>query len=101
MLKYIFSALGVVMFLVLFISYLITGKLSELNIHLTAYGFILAGLGYIIETLKKREKDSADHLKYILNKNQNELVDEIRTIRTMVFKMQTRKNDQPQIDDQK
>lgn len=100
MLKYLFSGLGVIMFIVLFISYLITGKLSELNIHLTAYGFILAGLGYIIETLKKREKDSAEHLKYILNKNQKELVEEIRTIRTMVFKMQSRANEHHRIGDQ-
>ena len=93
MLKYLFSGLGVVMFIVLIFSYLITGQLRELNIHLTAYGFILAGLGYIVETLKRREKDSAEHLKYILIKNQKELVEEIRSIRTMVFKMESRKND--------
>ena len=100
MLKYLFSGLGLVMFLVLIISYLITGKFSELNIHLSAYGFILAGLGYIIETLKRREQDAADHLKYILNKNQKELVEEIKSIRTMVFKMQSRTNDRSMIDDQ-
>ena len=101
MLKYLFSGLGAVMFLVLIISYLITGKLSELNIHLTAYGFILAGLGYIMETLKRKEQDAADHLKYILNKNQKEIVEEIRSIRTMVFKMQSRTHDQSLINDQK
>ena len=90
MLKYLFSGLGIVMFLVLIISYLITGTLSDLNLNLTAYGFILAGIGYIIEELKKKDKDSADHLKYILMKNQKELVEEIKSIRTMVFKMQNR-----------
>jgi hypothetical protein len=90
MLKYLFSVLGLVMFLVLVISYLITGELSDRNLNLTAYGFILAGLGYIIEELKKKDKTSADHLKYVLTKNQKELVEEIKTIRTMVFKMQDR-----------
>ena len=100
MLKYLFSGLGVVMFLVLIISYLITGKLSDLNLNLTAYGFILAGLGYIIEELKKKDKDSADHLKYILDKQQKELVEEVKSIRTMVFKMQSRSKDHSLIDNE-
>lgn len=93
MLKYIFSGLGVIMFIVLIISYFITGELSDLNLNLTAYGFILAGIGYIIEELKKKDKTSADHLKYVLDKHQKELVEEIRSIRTMVFKMQSRNRD--------
>ena len=91
MLKYLFSGLGVVMLLVLVISYLLTGHISVMNIHLTAYGFILAGLGHIIEELKKKEKTSADHLKYVLAKNQKELTAEIKTIRTLVFSMEERK----------
>jgi len=92
MLKYIFSALGILMILVMGITWLLAGKLDEKTMHLAAYGFILAGIGYIIEELKKRNKTSADHLKYILDKNQKETVEEIRTIRTMVFKMQERLN---------
>ena len=60
--------------------------------HLAAYGFILAGIGYIIETVKKKDQTSADHLKYILQKHNKELQDEIRTVRTMIFKMEERKN---------
>ncbi len=101
MLKYLFSGLGVVMFLVLTISYLITGKLSDLNLNLTAYGFILAGIGYIIEELKKKDQDSADHLKYILMKNQKDLVEEIRSVRTMVFKMQSRTKDSSMLEEEK
>ncbi len=91
MLKYLFSGLGIVMFLVLVISYFITGNVSTVNMHLTAYGFILAGIGYIIEELKKQDKTSADHLKYVLDRYHKESVEEIRSIRTMVFKMQQKK----------
>jgi len=99
MLKYLFSGLGVVMFLVLIISYLITGQLSDLNLNLTAYGFILAGIGYIIEELKKKDKTSADHLKYVLAKHQKDLVEEIKSIRTMVFKMQDRDKNHSELKD--
>ncbi len=95
MLKYIFSGLGFVMFLVLIISYLIEGHLNDRNLHLTAYGFILAGLGYVMEEMKKKERTSADHLKYILDRNQKEVVEEIKSIRTMVLKMEERKNKHP------
>jgi len=90
MLKYLFSGLGVLMFLVLIISYLITGHLSDLNLHLTAYGFILAGIGYIMEELKKKDKTSADHLKYVLAKHHKDLVEEIKSIRTMVLTLENR-----------
>jgi uncharacterized protein YlxW (UPF0749 family) len=92
MLKYVFSGLGIIMIVVMLITWLIVGELPDKTMHLAAYGFILAGLGYIIEALKKKEQTSADHLKYVLDKNQKETVEEIRTIRTMVFKMQERIN---------
>jgi hypothetical protein len=92
MLKYVFSGLGVVMMVVMIITSLMMGKLDERTMHLTAYGFILAGLGYIIEQMKKKDKSSADHLKYILDKNQKNTVEEIKSVRTMVFKMQERIN---------
>ena len=80
------------MFLVLILSYVISGKFIPVNMHLTAYGFILAGIGYIIEELKKKEQTSADHLKYVLHQQHQKTVEEIRTIRTMIFKMQERKD---------
>ena len=92
MLTFLFSGLGIIMLLVLLISYLLTGEISSTNIHLTAYGFILAGIGYIIELLKKKEATSADHLKYILTKHNKEIQEEIRSVRMMVFKQEERKN---------
>ena len=92
MLKYLFSGLGVIMILVMGITWLLMGELPEKTMHLAAYGFILAGLGYIIEQLKKKDQTSADHLRYVLDKNQKDTVEEIRTIRTMVFKMQEKIN---------
>jgi len=93
MLKYVFSGLGIVMILVLGLTFLITGKFDKFNMHLAAYGFVLAGIGYIIEMLKKQNKTSADHLKYILDKNQKEIVEEIRSVRTMVLKIEDKKGE--------
>lgn len=91
MLTFIFSGLGIIMMLVLMISFLLTGKISPTNMHLAAYGFILAGIGYIIELLKKRDSSSADHLKYILEKNNKELQENIRSVRTTILKQEERK----------
>jgi hypothetical protein len=92
MLKFVFSGLGIVMIVVMLVTWLLMGELPDKTMHLAAYGFILAGLGYIIEEMKKKNQSAADHLKYVLDKNQKETVEEIRTIRTMVFKMQERIN---------
>ena len=94
MLTYLFSALGIIMLVVLLVSFLMTGKLSEFNMHLAAYGFILAGIGYIIEALKKKDQTSADHLKYVLQKHNKELHEEIKTIRTLIFRAEERKPQQ-------
>lgn len=91
MLTYLFSALGIIMLLVLMISYFITGQISPTNMHLTAYGFILAGIGYIIEMLKKKDETSADHLKYVLTKHNKELQEDIRSVRMTILKMEERK----------
>jgi len=91
MLKYVFSGLGVVMILVLGLTFLITGKFDATNLHLAAYGFILAGIGYIIEMLKKQNKTSADHLKYVLDKNHKEITEEIRGVRSMILTLEDRK----------
>lgn len=98
MLKYVFSALGIIMMVVMVVTSLMMGKLDERTMHLTVYGFILAGLGYIIEQMKKKEKTSADHLKYVLDKNHKDTVEEIKSIRTMVFKMQERVNRYEEVD---
>ena len=92
MLTYLFSGLGVIMMLVLLISYFITGHISPTNMHLTAYGFILAGIGYIIELMKKKEETSADHLKYVLMKHNKELQEDIRSVRMMILKQEEKKN---------
>ena len=92
MLTYLFSGLGVVMLLVLLVSYILTGQISQINMHLTAYGFILAGIGYIIELMKKKEETSADHLKYVLAKHNKELQEDIRSVRTMILKQEERKD---------
>lgn len=91
MLTYLFSGLGIIMLLVLMISYFITGQVSATNMHLTAYGFILAGIGYIIEMLKKKDETSADHLKYVLTKHNKELQEDIRSVRMMILKQEERK----------
>ena len=64
---YIFTGLGIIMGLSLAFSLFYNG-LSTTNIHLTAYGFILAGLGYLIELIKKREKQIDMNLEYIIEK---------------------------------
>ncbi len=93
MLKYIFSGLGIAMIVFLGLTYLITGRFDTMNLHLAAYGFILAGMGYIIEMLKKQNQTSADHLKYVLAKNQKEMQDELKGIRVMILNMEARKRE--------
>lgn len=92
MLTILFSILAIIMLIVLIISSAITGEISQTNMHLTAYGFILAGIGYIIELLKKKNKTSADHLKYILQKHNKELQEDIRSVRMMILKQEERKS---------
>lgn len=92
MLTILFSILAIIMLLVLIISSAITGEISQTNLHLTAYGFILAGLGYIIEMLKKKDETSADHLKYILAKHNKELQEDIKNVRMMILKQEERKS---------
>lgn len=92
MLTILFSILAIIMLLVLVISSAITGEVSQTNMHLTAYGFILAGIGYIIELLKKKDETSADHLKYVLQKHNKELQEDIRNIRMVILKQEERKN---------
>ena len=93
MLKYVFSGLGIAMIVFLGLTYMLTGKFDPINLHLAAYGFILAGMGYIIEMLKKQNQTSADHLKYILAKNQKEIQEELKNVRMMVLGLENRKKE--------
>ena len=93
MLKYVFSGLGIAMIVFLGLVYMITGKFDLTNLHLAAYGFILAGIGYIIEMLKKQNQTSADHLKYVLAKNQKEIQAELKNMRTMILNLEDRKKE--------
>ena len=87
----IFSVLAVVMILSMGIAYLVQGELGEINVHLAAYGFILAGLGFVIEHLTKREKDLDMKISYMLNKKFIVFSEELKTIRSMLLKLDERR----------
>lgn len=91
MIKYLFSILTMIMVTTLLVTYFITGEFNILNMHLTAYGFIMAAIGYIIELLKKKEEKEADHLKYILIKHSKEQIEELKNIRAMILKLEDRR----------
>jgi hypothetical protein len=96
----LFSILAIIMVLSIAASYLIQGEFGEINIHLAAYGFILAGIGYLIEILTKRERDLDMKIGYMLNKKFIAFSEEIKTLRTMLLKMEKRAHT-PDIKDEK
>jgi hypothetical protein len=87
----VFSILAIVMVLSIGISYLIQGEFGEINIHLAAYGFILAGIGYVIELLNKREKDLDMKIAYMLNKKFIPFSEELKSIRIMLLQLDERR----------
>ena len=87
---YIFTGLGIVMGLSLAISLFFNG-FSTTNIHLTAYGFILAGLGYLIELIKKREKEIDMNLEYVIEKKMKTITEEVKSVRLMMLKLEDRR----------
>ncbi|HPN84070.1 MAG TPA: hypothetical protein PK821_01925 [Victivallales bacterium] len=87
----LFSILAIVMVLSIGVSYLVQGEFGEINVHLAAYGFILAGIGYVIELLTKREKDLDMKIAYMLNKKFVAFSEELKTIRAMLIKMEDRR----------
>ncbi len=91
MLKLVFGLLGMVMVIVFVLTWAIAGEFNPVNMHLAAYGFILSGIGYIIELQNRKNKDSADYLRYVMVKNNRELYDEIRSIRSMILKLDERR----------
>lgn len=87
---YIFTGLGIVMGLSLAISLFCDG-FSTINIHLTAYGFILTGLGYLIELIKKREKQIDMNLEYVIEKKMKAIMEEVKSVRLMMLKLEDRR----------
>jgi hypothetical protein len=57
----------------------------------SAYGFILAGIGYIIELMKKREKNVEEHVEWIFDKKFKSFFEELKTIRIMILKLDERR----------
>jgi hypothetical protein len=76
------------------ICYFVMGYLPDMYIHVSAYGFILAGMGYIIELLKKREKNVEEHIEWIFEKKFKLFFEELRTVRTMILKLEDRREQQ-------
>jgi len=87
----IFSILAIVMILSMGAAYLIQGELGEINVHLVAYGLILAGIGFVIELLTKREKDLDLKISYMLNKKFVVFSEELKTIRAMLLKLEEKR----------
>ncbi|MEI6425689.1 MAG: hypothetical protein WCP55_25975 [Lentisphaerota bacterium] len=88
---WIFSVLAVLMLIGTTVCYFVMGHLPDMYIHVSAYGFILAGLGYIIELMKKREKNVEEHIEWIFEKKFKAFFEELKTIRTMILKLEERR----------
>jgi hypothetical protein len=88
---WIFSIMAVLMLIGTAICYFVMGYLPDMYIQVSAYGFILAGIGYIIELLKKREKNVDEHIEWIFEKKFKLFFEEQKTIRTMILKLEERR----------
>ena len=88
---WIFSVMAVLMLIGTVVCYFAIGYLPDMYIHVSAYGFILAGIGYIIELMKKREKNVEEHIEWIFEKKFKAFFEEIRTIRMMILKLEERR----------
>ncbi len=88
--KIVFSGLGIIMGVALGISLFYGGDLI-LNVQFCAYGFILAGLGYLIDLIKKREQTIDSTIEYIIEKKMKSISDEVKTIRLMMLKLEDRR----------
>ncbi|MFA6568055.1 MAG: hypothetical protein WCS96_07575 [Victivallales bacterium] len=89
---WIFSVMAVLMLIGTAVCYFAMGYLPDMYIHVSAYGFILAGLGYIIELMKKREKNVEEHVEWIFEKKFKSFFEELKTIRTMILKLDERRD---------
>ncbi len=88
---WIFSVMAVLMLIGTAVCYFAMGYLPDMYIHVSAYGFILAGLGYIIELMKNREKNVEKHIEWIFEKKFKLFFEELRTIRMMILKLEERR----------
>ena len=88
---WIFSVMAVLMLIGTAVCYFAMGYLPDMYIHVSAYGFILAGLGYIIELMKNREKNVEKHIEWISEKKFKLFFEELRTIRMMILKLEERR----------
>ncbi len=93
---WLFSALAIIIAVGTVVCYFALGYLPQMYIHLSAYAFILAGMGYLIELMKKREQNVEEHMEWILDKKFKVFSEELKTIRTMILKI-TDKRDYPDI----
>ena len=89
---WIFSVMAVLMLIGTVVCYFAIGYLPDMYIHVSAYGFILAGIGYIIELLKKREKNAEEHIEWVFEKKFKMFFEELKTIRTMILKLEDRRD---------
>ncbi len=89
---WIFSVMAVMMLIGTVVCYFAMGYLPDMYIHVSAYGFILAGIGYIIELMKKREKNVEEHIEWIFDKKFKAFFEELKTIRMMILKLEERRD---------
>jgi hypothetical protein len=93
---WVFSSLAIVMIVGTAVCYFAMGYLPQMYIHLFAYGFMLAGIGYLIELMKKREQNMEAHIEWIMDKKFKSFAEELKTIRMMILKLEERR-DYPEI----
>ena len=88
---WIFSIMATLMVIGTVACYCVLGYLPDMYIHVSAYGFILAGMGYMIELMKKREKNIEEHVEWILEKKFKAFSEETKATRTMILKLEERR----------
>ncbi|GEM_PF-2756285 len=89
---WLFSIMAIIIVIGTGLCYLIMGHLEDIYIHLAAYAFLLAGVGYLIKLMEKREKNMEAHMEWILDKKFKVFSEELKTIRTMILKLEDRRD---------
>ena len=91
---YLFGACGILIGIVLGTVYVLAGELTVLNVNFAAYGYILMGIGFIISLLMKKQEnfnDLLDHVKYIMDKRNKELLEEVKKLRLLVLDLEAKR----------
>lgn len=91
---YLFGGCGIGIGVVLFTVYIIVGEVTPMNMHFAAYGYILMGIGFIISLLMRKKEnfnDLLDHVQYIMDKRNRELLEEIKKVRMLVIDLESRR----------